>query len=136
MLSVAEQAMEDAMLRSSPTPEPVLGKRTHNSADGDDTEPEDEPTTTQSDSSLPLSSNVAAVTVRYAAKKKLRPEQRDEVDAFLLVSSSSMHGSSTYAYVLLSGFSSWPTGQIVCEHIVSRKQNRRVPISRAAVPIV
>ena len=118
LLSAAEQAMEDAMLRSSPTPEPVLGKRTHNSPDGDDTEPDDEPTTTQSDSSLPLSSNVAAATVRYAAKKKLRPEQRDEVDAFLLVSPSLMRGSAC-AYGLLPGYSSWPTGQIVCGHIVS-----------------
>ena len=118
ILSAAEQAMEDAMLRSSPTPEPVLGKRTHNSPDGDDTEPDDEPTTTQSDSSLPLSSNVAAATVRYAAKKKLRPEQRDEVDAFLLVSPSLMRGSAC-AYGLLPGYSSWPTGQIVCGHIVS-----------------
>ncbi len=89
ILSAAEQAMEDAMSRSTPTPEPVLGKRTHNSTDGDDTEPDDEPSTTpQPESSSSLSSNVAAATVRYAAKKKLRPEQRDEVDAFLLVSLS------------------------------------------------
>lgn len=118
MLSAAEQAMEDAMLRSTPTPEPVLGKRTYNSTDGDDTEPDDELSPeTQCESSLPLSSNVAAATVRYAAKKKLRPEQRDEVDAFLLVSSSLMYSSR--AYNLLPGYSAWPTGQIICMHTVS-----------------
>lgn len=89
-LSAAEQAMEDAMMRSSPTPEPVLGKRRRQVdglADGNDTELDDEsPSTTQPQSSPSISiSTVAAATLRYVSKKKLRPEQRDEVDTFLLV---------------------------------------------------
>ena len=103
LLSAAEQAMEDAMLRSSsPLPEPVLGKRTHQeddsaSADGDDAEPGDtEPTSTAHQQVLPSIGNIAAATTRYAAKKKLRPEQRDELDAFLSVS------SIQYPFVLLS----------------------------------
>ena len=88
-LSAAEQAMEDAMMRSSPTPEPVLGKRTRladDLTDGNDTEPDNGSPSTTQPQSLPSISNVAAATLRYASKKKLRPEQRDEVDAFLLVS--------------------------------------------------
>lgn len=88
-LSAAEQAMEDAMMRSSSTPEPVLGKRTRQgdgSADGNDTEPDDGPPSATQSQSSPSISNVAAATLRYVSKKKLRPEQRDEVDAFLLVS--------------------------------------------------
>ena len=95
ILSAAEQAMADAMARSSPVPEPVLGKRTHEAGeqtdDDDDDEPNDEPPSAMvPQSSLPCSTNLAAATLRYAAKKKLRPEQRDEVDAFLLVGSSSL----------------------------------------------
>ena len=44
LLSWAEQALRDAMLRSSPTPEPVLRKRAHqneDSPDGNDTEPDE-----------------------------------------------------------------------------------------------
>jgi len=40
---------------------------------------------------LPSVGNVADATRRYALKKKLRPEQRDEVDAFLLVSAPSIY---------------------------------------------
>ena len=94
ILSAAEQAMADAMARSSPVPEPVLGKRTYEAGeqtDDDDDEPNDEsPSAMQPQSTLPGSTNLAAATLRYAAKKKLRPEQRDEVDAFLLVGSSSL----------------------------------------------
>lgn len=94
MLSRAEQAMEDAMARSSPVPEPVLGKRTHEAGDQSDDdvdEPDGEsPSTMPPQSSLPASTNLAAATLRYATKKKLRSEQRDEVDAFLLVGSSSL----------------------------------------------
>ncbi|CAA7263726.1 unnamed protein product [Cyclocybe aegerita] len=82
-----EQAMEDAMMRSSLTPELVLGKRTRQvdgSTDGNDTEPDDGPPSTMQPQSLPSISNVAAATLHYVSKKKLRPEQRDEVDAFLL----------------------------------------------------
>lgn len=96
-LSPAEQAMEDAMLRSSPPPEPVLGKRVHQDdepQDGNDTEPGEGSSLTASPAPPvpPSISNVAAACQRYAAKKKLRPEQRDEIDVFLLVSNI----SSTY----------------------------------------
>lgn len=86
-LSRAEQALQDAMLRSSPTPEPVLGKRTHqdeDTLDGNDTEPDGEGSLTQTSS--PSISNVTAATLRYATRKKLRPEQRDDLQNFLLVS--------------------------------------------------
>ena len=87
-LPAAEQAMEDAMMRSSPTPEPVLGKWGHQAdslTDGDDTEPNNGLPST------PSISNVAAATLWYVLKKKLRPEQRDEIDAFLLVSTPLMY---------------------------------------------
>lgn len=86
-LSAAEQAIEDAMSRSSPPPEPVLGKRVH-----DDDQPEasdDEPEESSTHHPQPLSpsvSNLTAAALRYAAKKKIRPEQRDDVEAFLSVS--------------------------------------------------
>ena len=90
-LSASEQALENAMMRSSPAPESVLGKRTRRAddpTDGNDTEPDNgSPSTTQLQS-LPSISNVAAMASRYALRKKLRPEQREEVDAFLLVSTS------------------------------------------------
>ena len=91
-LSVAEQAMEDAMLRLSPPPETVLGKRTwEEDNDGNvDTEPDEDPPPT-SQPSPPSVSNVADATRRYALKKKLRPEQRDEMDAFLLMSAPSIY---------------------------------------------
>jgi hypothetical protein len=86
-LSAAEQAMEDAMLRSSPSPEIVLGKRTRQGDDDHiDTEPDEDPLLAPQESLRPSVSNVADASRRYALKKKLRPEQRDEVDAFLLVS--------------------------------------------------
>jgi hypothetical protein len=85
-LSAAEQAMEDAMLRSSPPPEMVLGKRTRQGDDDGniDTEPDEDPPSTSQQPLPPTVSNVADASRRYALKKKLRPEQRDEVDAFLL----------------------------------------------------
>jgi len=88
-----EQAMEDAMNRSIPAPEPVLGKRTRQDdpPDGNDTDPDEgHSSTTVTVERQLLSSSVsnmtvtAAATLRYVSKKKLRPEQRDEVDAFLL----------------------------------------------------
>ena len=90
-LSTAEQALEDAMLRSSsPSPEQVLGKRTHEQEgeqEGGDTEPEEGTSASaQVQSVAPLLSNVTAATLRYATHKKLRAEQRDELDAFLQVS--------------------------------------------------
>lgn len=90
-LTPEEMALEDAMNRSSPPPQ-ILGKRTHNDEgdEGDTTEPdEDSPRNGEQDSlasSKPSISNVTISSQRYASKKKLRPEQRDELDAFLLVS--------------------------------------------------
>jgi len=73
------------MLRSSPTPEPVLGKRTHRVdnltlEDHNDTEHEEGPPLT---TSLDSFNHVVAT---FRLKKKLRPEQCDELDAFLSVS--------------------------------------------------
>ena len=89
-LSAAEQALEDTMLRSSLPPEQVLGKRAHEQDDeqnAGDTEPE-EGTSAVSQVQLlaPSLSNVTAATLRYAMHKKLRAEQRDELDSFLQVS--------------------------------------------------
>jgi len=88
-LSPVEQASQDAMLRSSPTPEPVLGKRSHQEDDNgsDDHEDTSTPPPMQPQTSLPSISGVTAAALRYATHKKLRPEQRDELEAFLLVSS-------------------------------------------------
>lgn len=93
--SAAEQALMDAMERSSPPPEPtrILGKRTHgqdNEQDGGDTtEPEESNSATEcAQTQEPSFGNIAAATLRYATRKKLRSEQRDEVEAFLQVSSS------------------------------------------------
>jgi len=93
-LSAAEQAMEDAnhaMLMSSPMPEPVLRKWNRQGddllQDGVDIEPDEDPSLpTQPQPLSPSIKNVTAAALRYSVKKKLRPEQRDEVDAFLLVS--------------------------------------------------
>ncbi|KAF8809720.1 hypothetical protein BYT27DRAFT_7222310 [Phlegmacium glaucopus] len=67
LLSQAEQALRDAMLRLSLTPEPVLGKRTHQEEDpldGDDTEPDGEGSlTTQPQSLSPSIRNVTAATL-------------------------------------------------------------------------
>jgi hypothetical protein len=86
-----EQEMEDAMLQlSSPPPESVLGKRTHREGEpghGSDTELDEEgPSTTQSQPASLSIHNVTGSTQQYMSKKKLRPEQSDEVDTFLLVS--------------------------------------------------
>jgi len=92
-LSAAEQAMEDAMNRSSsPIPALSLGKRTRQAddpEDGNDTEQdEDLSSPVQPSSATSSFGNVTAAALRYASKKKLRPEQRDEVEALLLVSTS------------------------------------------------
>jgi hypothetical protein len=68
-------------------PEPVLGKRPYQGEDpqdGNDTEPDGEGSLTQS--LLPSIGNVTAATLRYATKKKLCPEQRDNLETFLQVS--------------------------------------------------
>ncbi len=87
-VSAAEQALIDAMDRSSPLPEPLLGKRTHGQVHeedhGEDTEPDEVDTTTETTRPQESSSDaITAATLRYASRKKLRPEQRDEVEAFL-----------------------------------------------------
>ena len=88
-LSPAEQASQDATSRSSPTPEPVLRKRPHQEDENGSDENEDTstPRPMQPQTSLPSISNVTATALRYATHKKLRPEQRDELETFLLVSS-------------------------------------------------
>lgn len=105
-LSAAEQAMEDAMNRSSsPIPATSLGKRSRQAGDpedGDDTDHDQ-------DLSLPMQplsatssfGNVTAAALRYASKKKLRPEQRDEVEALLLVSTSCIMSWKSGACILI-----------------------------------
>lgn len=107
ILTPAEQAVADAMARSSspasdPSPLSVLGRRARSPNDDGDTEPDTEPDTAAG-STLTVSSGsssralVAALVggppasvSRYASKKKLRPEQREEVETFLKVRTSSM----------------------------------------------
>ena len=89
--SVAEQALEDAMMRSSPSPEPLLGKRVRHDdqEDGGDhdteTEEDESPATRPQPPSISVS-NLTTAALRYATKKKLRPEQSEEVEAFFSVS--------------------------------------------------
>lgn len=119
-LSAAEQAMEDAMLRSSPPPEILLGKRTRQGDDDHiDTEPDEDPPSAPQQSLPPSVSNVADASRRYALKKKLRPEQRDEVDAFLLVSASTIYLGCFPEH--WPGHGARPTGQVICMHPVTRE---------------
>jgi len=85
IFSSAEQVLADAMAQSSPLlPECVLGRRTR--ADSDVGGPDDDPNLTpRASAHEPSISNVTAVVLRYASQKKLRPEQRDEVEAFMIV---------------------------------------------------
>lgn len=90
--SAAERAMEAAMMRSSSPPvEPALGKRTRDEGgaeDNDSTGPGDGkplPSAANAPQVQPSLSNVITATLQYAARKKLRPEQRNEVEVFLLV---------------------------------------------------
>jgi hypothetical protein len=124
-LSRAEQALEESMMSTSPPPESVLGKRTRgpgDTTDGNDTEPDNGSPSTTEPQPLPSISNVAAATLRYALKKKLRPEQREEVDAFLLVSTPLiclLHlWPSTKRW---PGHSTWPTSQVIYMHPVLRE---------------
>lgn len=101
ILTPEEQLLEDAMLSSSsPPPEPVLGKRTRQEGDNDEGDVEDNATTPapQVQTSFLSISNTTAAALRYATNKKLRPEQRDEVEAFLLVSFRFV----VYSFVLVS----------------------------------
>lgn len=98
ILTTEEQAMEDAMLRSSPEPEgsgTTLGKRTRDDNDNEqdsdnNTEqgPEDETPSSSQSFVIPTLSNITAATLRYATQKRLRAEQRGELEAFLLVSNT------------------------------------------------
>ncbi|KIK09284.1 hypothetical protein K443DRAFT_942 [Laccaria amethystina LaAM-08-1] len=100
ILTPEEQLLQDAMLMSSsPPPEPLLGKRTRNE-DGDD-EGEHVPTSPapQLETLSPSISNLTAATLRYANTKKLRPEQRDEAEAFLLESAAG-HQARLYIAIL------------------------------------
>jgi hypothetical protein len=93
-LTEAEQALEDAMNRSSSLlPEVVLGKQTcqDGPGGGSDSEsdggaPRNSASTLPPQASQPSISNVTTSTQGYALNKKLCPEQRDELDAFFLVS--------------------------------------------------
>src|ERR1700722_17961225 len=84
----AEQALADTIAQSSPPlPESVLGRRTR--ADDDVGGPDDDlglDLTPRASAHSPSISNITAIVLRYASQKKLRPEQRDEVDAFIGVS--------------------------------------------------
>jgi hypothetical protein len=93
LLTPSEQALEDAMNRpSSPPPQSVLGKRTHDGdgADNDDIDTEPDKDAPSRESQPPSISNVIATSLRYASKKKLCPEQRGEVEVFLSVSHRSI----------------------------------------------
>ena len=90
---MAEQEIEAAMMRSSPPPAMVLGKRVHHDDqpgegddDDDDDDVDEEGSSTPRLQPLSSISNLTAVTMRYASRKKLRPDQRDEIEAFLSVS--------------------------------------------------
>lgn len=135
-LSAAEQALEDAMSRSSPSPEQVLGKRTHEQDDeqgaGGDTEPEEgSSSSAQAQSLAPSLSNVTAATLRYATFKKLRAEQRDELDAFLQVSLNDVFSS---IYKHWPGHSTRSSSQTVCLPPLSWEQNWCLPIDRTPLP--
>lgn len=87
--SRAEQALEEAMFRSSPPPEPLLGKRAHEEdteEEGGGDEPDEESrAATETQFLDPSPANVTAATLRYATHKKLRTEQRNELETFLQV---------------------------------------------------
>ncbi|KAF8914281.1 hypothetical protein CPB84DRAFT_1841008 [Gymnopilus junonius] len=87
--SASQTAIEQAMLRSSPPPEPLLGKRMRENNDEDENEPEPQAVEPSPSDGPPQTvmlsiSNVNAATLRYATFKKLRPDQWDEIDSFLL----------------------------------------------------
>lgn len=84
MMNGHEQELHGAMMRSSSPPElSILGKRSCQEGDlpdADDTEPED-------DGPSPTLSNVAVACLRYASKK-LRTDQCNDLEVFLVVSTS------------------------------------------------
>ncbi len=114
------------MMRSSPPPEPVLGKRVHDDdlqeASGGEHD-EESSTDRPQHSSAPIT-NLTAATLRYAAK----PEQRDDVEAFF--SASALWATRmNLSDPLSTGYCAWPPGQIICLFDVSRKQSGRFSVS-------
>ena len=97
LYSAAEQALEEAMLRSSPEPDPsdtLLSKQTrdpNDTQDGNDTEPDDDRDAPTTQPLAFTASNIRAVTLRYASQKKLCTDQHGELDAFLQVSTLLPH---------------------------------------------
>ena len=121
LLSREEQALEDAMLRSdSPEPEAsTLGKRNRandsEDHDGSDTEPDLEAPTTTSQTLVPTSSNITAASLRYATQKRLRSEQRGELDAFLSASTSCLCSfTRTSRLYYCSGLGAGSTSKDIC----------------------
>ena len=126
--SAAERAMEAAMNRSSsPGPEETaLGKRAREGdhpGDQDDTEPDDDESAPAATAlqSPPALSNITAATLRYASKKKLRPEQRDELEDFLSVSLLVMSFLANVAENTGIGHSTWSAGQVICLYSLTRE---------------
>lgn len=124
LLSAAERAIEDAMMRSSspPVEDPAPRKRAREGEDPEDTEldePGEDPPSplAATQSQGPSLSNVIAATRRYASRKKLRPEQRDEVEAFLSVSSLAYHFLAGFSLMPRSGCCNWSAGQIIYMHL-------------------
>lgn len=95
ILGPAEQAVVDAMLRSSPPPpspsaSSLLGKRTYprfgDAGDGDNTEPDTADTAATDCSTLVIGDTPTDILFRWVSRKKLRGEQREEVQDFFEVS--------------------------------------------------
>jgi hypothetical protein len=122
ILTPEEQLLEDAMLMSSsPPPEPVLGKRTRQEGDNGEDDVDDDATTPvpQLQTSLLSISNITAAALRYATNKKLRPEQRDEVEAFLLVSFCFVAYFLILVFENSSGFGGRSSGQDIYCYLVN-----------------
>lgn len=111
ILSPTEQALADAMVQSSPpppdpSPSSILGRRARSDGgedSGDSTEPDTSnppprgataPAQPTLNSLQSPQGRVAADLRRYAFAKKLRTEQRDQVEDFLMV--SGIPGSAAY----------------------------------------
>jgi hypothetical protein len=71
-----------AMAQSSPVAPPRPDKRPHSAIDDDTSDNEDVP----AQISLAPNQNIAAAATRYAERKRLKPDQKADVDAFLNVS--------------------------------------------------
>ena len=115
--SAAEAAIEAAMRSSSPMEEPCLGKRVRKE---DDSLIDHNDSESDGDSGS-LQPSLIASTLHFASRKKLRPEQRDEVEAFLSVSHWRLLANALLKNLL--GYSAWSSGQTVCVYSVNRKQD-------------